>query len=140
MAGLVEAFCVQMLPEAGEDFLVGLTEEYQITIDDAKKTDKVYLVKVLLRHLTSAAVENSADGGAAIFLKLYKELGGELKTLGSKFKTEPKMPPLEPDEHTVSESLSYHKLRQFKINGSIGDPGQKNCISYSSLCYQISQG
>ena len=31
-------------------------------------------------------------------------------------------------------------MRQFKINGTIGDPGQKNCISYSSLCYQIKQG
>ena len=40
----------------------------------------------------------------------------------------------------VSETLSYHKLRQFKINGTIGDPGQKNCLSFSSLCFQISQG
>ena len=31
-------------------------------------------------------------------------------------------------------------MRQFKINGTIGNPGQKNCISYSSLCYQIAQG
>ena len=49
------------------------------------------------------------------------------------------MPPLEGEEESVT-ALSYHKLRQFKINGTIGDPGQKNCLSYSSLCYQIKQG
>ena len=40
----------------------------------------------------------------------------------------------------VDETIEYRKLRQFKINGTVGEPGQKNCVSYSSLCYQIKQG
>ena len=143
MAGLVEAFCVQSLPKTSVDFLFALTEEYQIGVADDKKNDKAYLLKVVLRHLTSADVENSADKGAAVFLKLYGELGEQLSAADVAVKVE--MPPLEKDSGDenasgVSETLSYHKLRQFKINGTIGDPGQKNCLSYSSLCFQIAQG
>lgn len=139
MAGLVDAFCLQMLPQAGEDFLLGLCDEYRITVVEAKREDKAHLVKVLLRHLTSEAIETSADAGAAIFLKLYKELGGELKSVGAKIKPDADIDDSDHD-NVVSETLSYRKLRLFKINGNIGDPGQKNCISHSSLLYQISQG
>ena len=141
MAGLVESFCVKMLPETSVEFLTGLCDEYRIVVPEEKAEDHSYLVKVLLRHLTSADVENSDDQGAAIFLKLYNELGEELKTTNLQPKRE--HAPTGGGGaagHTVSESLSYHKLRQFKINGTIGDPGQKNCVSYSSLCYQIKQG
>ena len=135
MAGLVQTFCTKMLPGTSIEFLQGLCTEYTIVVDANKLQDKDHLLKVVLRHLVSEAVEQSPDNGAAIFLKLYNDLGGELKTLEPK--KEPSMPPLEGD--AVSE-LSYHKLRQFKINGTIGDPGQKSCLSYSSLCFQISQG
>ena len=183
MAGLVEEFCLQLLPKTSYDFLLALTEEYQINLDDTKKDEKAYVLKLVVRHLSSEALEQTNDGGAAVFLKLYKELGEELKK--EKVKLEPveipqpeaTMPDLEGDDDVAkvepkvdqkvepkvdkkvvpkverksvetsgverSESISeisYHKLRQFKINGTIGDPGQKTCVSYSSLCYQISQG
>ena len=146
MAGLIEAFCVESLPKTSIDFLIGLTEEYQLQItDENKKGDKSYLLKIVLRYLTSADIENSADKGAGVFLKLYNELGDELKAADIGVKTE--MPALEDrgsndrgSTSVVSETLSYHKLRQFKINGTIGDPGQKNCLTYSSLCFQIAQG
>ena len=41
---------------------------------------------------------------------------------------------------SANPHLSYHKLRQFKVNGSIGDPGQKGCLPYSSLCFEIKRG
>ena len=135
MAGLVQTFCTKMLSQTSKEFLQGLCTEYAIVVEANKREDKDHLLKVVLRHLVSEAVENSPDNGAALFLKLYNDLGGELETLEPK--KEPSMPPLEGD--AVSE-LSYHKLRQFKINGTIGDPGQKGCLSYSNLCYQISQG
>lgn len=139
MAGLVDTFCLGALPKTSVDFLTGLAEEYRINIDDAKKEDHGYLVKLVLRHLSSTAVLDSADNGAAIFLKLYNELGEELKKEG--VKVEPGVPSSGGDRSgELSDTLSYHKLRQFKINGTIGDPGQKNCLTYSSLCYQISQG
>ena len=141
MAELVEHFCLEALPKCGLEFLTALSEEYRITVPDDKKDDKRVILRLVVRHLTSDAVVTAPDEGAAIFLKLYKELGGELKKSA---KSEPDMPPLEGEaEESVKDSVaavSYHKLRQFKINGTIGDPGQKNCISYSSLCYQIKQG
>ena len=157
MAGLIEEFCLQSLPKTSVDYLLGLTEEYRITVAEEKKDSKAYLLKVVLRHLTSDTIEESEDQGATIFLKLYKELGEELKNTGVVPKVEATMPPLEEekeeakvesddkgskgdDNGRISETLSYHKLRQFKINGMIGDPGQKNCLSYSSLCFQIRQG
>ena len=136
MAGLVDTFCLGALPKTSVDFLTGLTEEYRIGLDDTKKEDHGYLVKMVVKHLTSDAVLNSADKGAAIFLKLYTELGEELKKGG--VKVEPVGEPDRSDE--LTDTLSYHKLRQFKINGTIGDPGQKGCVTYSSLCYQIRQG
>lgn len=147
MAQLVESFCMKMLPGASLDFLLALTEEYRIEVQEAKRADKNYLVKVVLRHLTSDTIENSADGGAAVFLKLYQDLSDTLETLDVGVKNEASLPNLEGDRKDtasggrgVDETLSYHKLRQFKINGTIGDPGQKNCLSYSSLCFQIKQG
>ena len=119
MAGLVQTFCTKMLSQTSKEFLQGLCTEYAIVVEANKREDKDHLLKVVLRHLVSEAVENSPDNGAALFLKLYNDLGGELETLEPK--KEPSMPPLEGD--AVSE-LSYHKLRQFKINGTIGDPGQ----------------
>ena len=147
MAKLVETFCLKMLQEAGVEFLFALTEEYQIAVDAANREDKNHLVKVLLRHLASEVIEQSADKGAAIFLKLYNELGEELKTLAlgataGGVKKEPStMPELEGDRDVGEvETRSFRKLTRFKINGTIGDPGQKGCIPFSSLCYQIKQG
>ena len=188
MAGLVEEFCLQLLPKTSYDFLFALSEEYKITLDDAKKDEKAHVLKMVMRYLTGETLEGTGDGGAAVFLKLYKELGEELKKEKVKLEPvetpqpEPTMPALEGDVDDVKgpevepkadqnvgpkvdqkvevkvesksvgksvetseksdsiSEISYHKLRQFKINGTIGDPGQKTCVTYSSLCYQISQG
>ena len=141
MAELVEEFCMEALPKCSLGFLTALCEEYRITVPDDKKDDKRSCLRLVMRHLTSDTVVGVADEGAAVFLKLYKELGGELK---KSVKSESGVPALEGEEEESGQdsvaAVSYHKLRQFKINGTIGDPGQKNCISYSSLCYQIKQG
>ena len=79
MAGLVDTFCIQNLSKRSIDFLLKCVETYGIAVTDDRKGDKPYLLKVVVRHLTSEAVENSADQGAALFLQLYNELGGELK-------------------------------------------------------------
>ena len=128
MAGLVKDFCLKNLPQTDAAFLLGLVEEYDLQVTAAQRGDKAHLLIVVLRHLTAEAIDALGDGGAAKFLKLYNDLGGALKNL----KTE-----AEEDDVTT---LSYRKLRQFKINGTIGDPGQKNCLSYSSLVYQINLG
>ena len=84
MAGLVDTFCIQNLPQTSIEFLLKCLEDYHINVDDDKKGDKAYLLKIVVRHLTSETVENSADHGADIFLKLYAALGEELKQAGVK--------------------------------------------------------
>ena len=99
MAELVEAFCLQNISEASAGFLLALTEEYRIDVDAGNRDNRNILVKTVYKHLVSDAVQNSPDHGAALFLKLYNDLGGELKTLvpevKPEVKTEPPMPPLE---------------------------------------------
>ena len=79
MAGLVEEFCLQLLPKTSYDFLLALSEEYQIVLDNGKKDEKAHVLKMVMRYLTGETLEGTGDGGAAVFLKLYKELGEELK-------------------------------------------------------------
>ena len=44
------------------------------------------------------------------------------------------------EKNSDFSSLKLHKLREFKINGSIGNPGQKDKLAYGSLSYQIQNG
>ena len=138
MAGLVENFCIEHLPSASIEFLTARAGEYQIQIAPDKTDNKSYILKLVLRHLTSATIENSADQGAAVFLKLYQELGDELKNAGIGVLNVKQDSDSESDHE--EKELSYRKLRQFKIHGKIGDPGEAGCLSFSSLVYQIEDG
>ena len=144
MAGLVEAFVTKHLPEVDVDFLTGLCDEFKIQVDDAKKDKKPDLLKLVLRYLTSDALEQTADHGAAVFLKLYGELGDYLGALVPK--NDPTgIPPLGPlgglnvTADDPVETLSYHKLRQCKIHGKIGEPGDVDTLSYTDLAFQMKQ-
>ena len=164
---LAERYVMEKLPAVGIDFLVGLCEEFRIDVAEEKKVNKNYLLKMVFRHLTSDQIENLADHGLQIFEKLQRELHEELDKGVPKSEEEipglsdiPELTGLEgtpkPDvkdpsysvnqavigtpKTVTNHSLTYHKLRQFKVNGSIGDPGQKGCLSYSSLCFEIRRG
>ena len=65
------------------EFLHKLVEECHPTVLDIKMAGKDYLIKFILRHLTSEGIENSADQGPVIFLKLYNELESKLKNVHS---------------------------------------------------------
>ena len=163
----MEEFCLKQVGEASLDFLVALTEEYQLQVAADKADNKKHVLKVVLRHLTSEDVEKSADQGVAVFLKLYKELGGELKKVGVKLKVEEDQGPPEIDwdqsdeddeaknkkdaktegkseedsssskGRKVDDTLSYHKLRQCKIHGTIGDPGESGTLTFVNLSFQL---
>ena len=137
MAQLVEDFCIEHLRSASLPFLTNLATEYQIPIPVDKANCKSYVSKLVLRYLTSETVEKSADKGAATFLKLYQELGIELKDAGIIVKKDSSS---DSESDHEDKELSYRKLRQFKIHGKIGDPGEAGCLSFSSLVYQIEDG
>ena len=61
---LIEKFVTQWLPEAELDFLVQLCTEYAIVIPPTKVGKHQEILKLVLRYLSSEALENTADTGA----------------------------------------------------------------------------
>ena len=130
---LVEKFVTQWLPEADVAFLTQLCGEYNIVVPDAKVGRHQDLLKLVLRHLNSAELEESDDQGAAVFLKLFNELGTALG------KGEPKREMAGSEDGEADTSISYvPKLREFKISGTI-DGGKAGTLGYSSLSCQLKQ-
>lgn len=108
-------------------------------IPEAGKGKKNAIFKLLMCHLSSDTLEGLEDQGFSTFLKLHSFLISEKKV-----KSEP-----EPETGTTLSSgtpeeakplFDVRKLKDFKINGTIGGPEKKDSLSYTSLCYQISNG
>ena len=146
----LEELVLQWLPLADADVLTGLCEEYRIPVTADKVGKKPSLLKLVFRYLNSETVEQSPDGGKAMFLKLHAELAEILgKTVAPKVsKIIPKSEKIEAKPVRKSSSLdnenagrvTFHRLREFKINGTIGNAGQKDSLSYTSLSFQMKQG
>ena len=131
---LLEKFVTQWLTEADLDFLNQLCTEYNIVIPAAKVGKHQEILKLLLRYVTGEELENTDDQGAAVYLKLFNDLD---MALG---KGTPKSEP-SVDGGVVgagSSTISYHKLRELKITGSI-DGGKEGTLSYTSLSCQLKQ-
>ena len=71
---LIKELCMQWLPQVHVDVLTGLLDEYRVPIPEAKVGKKSTLLTLIMVYLTSEAVEESADGGKALFQKLHNEL------------------------------------------------------------------
>lgn len=116
----------------------------------ANKRGKKQAVKnVIIRHLSSEEVEDSADGGEAFLNQLDMELGKRLKTVKSKsLKQEPESgggsgstSSDAKDKGNVAAGIveiKYHKFREFKIAGQIGSDGEG--LDYWSLSHQVREG
>ena len=177
---LIEKLVTQWLPEAEVDFLTDKCTEFQIVVPPQKAASSQYLQKLILRHLTSEDLENSADQGQGVWSKMFSELGLVLKKGDSKatgvVKSEPVSTspahqndddsdnvsggssgggggkgkgkadangsgnPVQVDANVSAGSVvSYHKLREFKISGTV-DAGKPGTLQYVSLLSQISLG
>ena len=129
---LVEMFVTQWLHEARVEFLSDLCEEYGIAIPGPKIGKLQEVLKLVLRHLSSEALEASADGGAAVFLDLFNKLGLELG------KGTPKAEPLDVHNGGQNSAVTITKLRELKINGTV-DGGKEGTLTYTSLSCQLKQ-
>ena len=127
---LVEQLVTQWLPDASIEFLAERCTEYNIQIDAGKADDATYHRKRILRHLTSDALEQSADQGVGVWRKIFGELGSHL----GKGAVKP-----DPDPIVVPEPLTSSKLREFKVTGSV-DGGKEGTLQYVSLLSQLSLG
>ena len=136
-----------LLLKTSADILQGLCDEYKIVVPGDKLGNQAHLRRLVLRYLNSDTLENSTDGGKAVVEKLLGELRAlhdvpALENGNSDSDVDVKVEKSDVVVSTpvVTETLSYHKLRAFKINGSIGAQGQKDTLSYTSLSFQIRQG
>jgi len=125
------------------DELEPIANHLKIEVPDIKKGKKVELQKLILRYLSSKEVEELEDSGVSLFLAIKDIIDNFCedsvnKTLNS---SQTKKEHFENSNHEKTflpnENLMLHKLKNFKINGSIGYAGQKDKLTYSSLAYQI---
>lgn len=124
------------------DVLNTVGTELKIVIPAGKEGNIQFIIRLCLRALNEESIVTSDDEGAAVFLKI-RDL---LKTFGDREKEKPleeikiKKEPDDYPENLVSPVILQKLRRDFKINGSIGTPGQKDKLSYMSLSYQIQKG
>ena len=130
---------IEMLQMINVEQLLEVCNELEITVPEVKKGNGSLLLNLVMRHLHSDTVEALEDQGMSVFLKLNDDLkvmvdkkptdiGNGTSPMDGRVKAEPKQPHIE-----------VHKLREFKINGTVG-MGQKDSLSYTSLSFQIQQG
>ena len=78
MAELVEKLVTQWLLEADVGFLTARCTEFNVNVPADKAGNKQYMIRLITRYLYSEALENTADNGKAVWLKLFGELGDVL--------------------------------------------------------------
>ena len=145
-----------LLLGADIDSLIGLCETHRIVVGEDKRESKPALFTLLMRFLNSEQLEQSADGGKAIVDQIVGELEPEVKEEdvipdlegkaveqvggdGAKNVPVVKAKVDKPAEKSPFETLTYHRLQKFKVDGKIGEPGEKGCLTYSNLSFQVRQ-
>ena len=157
MADLIEKLVIQWLPEASVEFLTEKCGEFTVAIPNDKADNQQYLVRLVSRHLYSAELENSAEQGKPVWLKLFGELGTALGKGAPKQEPNP-APTVEAGAAGAagapgatggglqnvatadsSGGLRLSKLREFKISGTV-DGGKEGTLQYVSLHSQVKLG
>ena len=134
-----------------------------LDVPEQKKINQKFLLKFLLRKLNSEEVETNEDGGASWFQKLHDHLSKYFQPGGqttfrpkTELSNEDLFAPtynnnvntnVSPDSEQQNQSShppirSFYNLqwlKDFKINGSIGGPGERDKLSYTSLAYQMTK-
>ena len=108
---------------------------------------RLRLIELIGRHLDSEKIESQPDGGLAMLKSLKvaidEKISAEPASSDGAVKestpAQTQSPPVSSTEATSAPAQITLK-REFKISGQIGEPGQKDKLSYSSLLHQIQHG
>ena len=138
---VVEEEVLEWLPTMDVEMLTKICRELEIEIRENKGGKKLLILKLITRHLNSEAVETSDDAGLPILLKLHSDLADilgkrKMKTLPSEMNLEGKDERME----NLNTNVAIHKLREFKISGTVGSVDQEDTLSDTSLSFQMKQG
>ena len=129
-----------LLNEASPDALLVVCQHLKIagyeTIE-GKKEAKMSLLRRITRFLNSNDIEKEADQGTAIFKEICILLGTQSKEDATKPNIiSDQTPSRVPPSHAAPPLIQVTR-RDLKISGQIGEPGQKDRLSYSSLIHQV---
>ena len=110
--------------------------ELELEVPEENKGNRKYIFRLIMNYLNSDQFEGLEDQGHAHLLKVLEFLDNGIKPeVEAEAAHDVKI-----EENPSKTVLSLHKLKDFKINGSIGNLGQKDKLSYGSLSYQIQNG
>lgn len=144
--GDVEEEVLSKLHELTLDELIEVNVQLNLpTVEEGKKI-KSSVMKVILKYLSSDDVENSDDKGLAHFLWIKEFIKTKINPQDVvDVKLEKKLPDDNLGGRDLSHVFSTSSLKNvlkkdFKIRGTIGLPGQKDKLTFSSLAYQIESG
>ena len=152
----IEDFVLTWLSTQEADVLEEVCAKLSLTSPEIKKGKKHSILKLILKHLCDldTVEEDGTDKGMCTILVLRtfivddKSDGDDRKDTIPSVPAEtsltdpsPKSPgrtfPVDTEKKGVEETFELLKLKDFKISGMIGGVGEKDRLSYSSLCYQI---
>ena len=128
------------------DVLNAVAKEVNIQVPAGKEGNIQFIIRLILRAVNEESIINSDDEGTAVFLKIqdilkpFLEKEKPLIETQKPLETQIKKEIVEYPEKMGSPVIVQSLRRDFKINGSIGTPGQKDKLSYMSLSYQIQKG
>ena len=148
---LIEQLVSQWLLEADMAFLVARCTEFNIEVPPERADSRQHHLKLVSRHLNSEALEQSPDQGKAIWFKMFSDLGAALGKGAVKTEEQPSTAssvdsvtnvgsaPSDAAGSAGAGTLTFHKLRDFKISGVV-DEGKEGTLQYVSLQSQIKLG
>ena len=116
------------------------------TIEGKEDSPKM-LIRKISRHLLREELEEQEDEGMSAYQDLQNwlaELTAGVDPLSSAPQVSSPPPDQKPTDVTISpsptNSLLHLTRREFKISGQIGEPGQRDRLTFSSLAHQIEHG
>ena len=148
----VEPMVIKLLSEADVDLLVKVCSKIPLVIPPEKAGKRTLILKLLMKYLHSDTVDESEDGGLSTFLMIYSELeDAQKKDIKVENSSASDLGNVRNGEKVLGDSaisrsetsnskFLVQRLREFKINGTVGGVDQKDTLSYTSLSFQMKKG
>ena len=134
MAEEVVSDLLKRLQMLDVEILQEVCQQLEIQIPPAKAGNKTLLFNLVMRYVHSEEVESKEDEGMSMFLKLNDDLQNLIDKIPLV-----KIEEVKPLDAATKPRIEVHRLREFKINGSVGSVGQKDTLTYTSLSFQMQQ-
>ena len=136
---------MSMLPLVEVGVLEDVAAELQLPVPENSQGNRLLVFRQIMTYLNSDQLEELEDHGvgrlANLVARLEEVLGDkDDKSIKSEVSETAKIGEKEPEKTDIVQTLKLHRLSEFKIKGSIGDPNQEGKLDFRNLSYQIQSG